>query len=71
MLGHIANVRQALRFAVSDFHGDELPGFCLPGKVRISKMRERNECCLEVSMSCKMSCKIGINYLCHKRCTLE
>ncbi|KAI0222671.1 eIF-2-alpha kinase activator GCN1 [Lamellibrachia satsuma] len=32
MLGHIANVRQALRFAVSDFHGDELPGFCLPGK---------------------------------------
>lgn len=42
MLGHIANVRQALRFAVSDFHGDELPGFCLPGKVRISKMCERN-----------------------------
>ena len=33
MLGHIGNVRQALRYAVGDFHGDELPGFCLPGKV--------------------------------------
>lgn len=32
MLGHISNVRQALRFAVSDFTGTEIPGFCLPKK---------------------------------------
>ena len=29
MLAHISNLRQALRFAVSDFKGEELPGFCL------------------------------------------
>lgn len=33
MLGHISNVRQALRFAISDFKGKEIPGFCLPKKV--------------------------------------
>ena len=33
MLQHISNLRQALRFAVSDFKADELPGFCLPKKV--------------------------------------
>lgn len=31
MLGHIGNIRLAVRFAVSDFKG-ELPGFCLPKK---------------------------------------
>ena len=35
MLGHIGNVRQAVKFAVSDLPPgrDELPGFCLPKKV--------------------------------------
>ncbi len=33
MLQHIGNMRQALRFAVMDFKGDLLPGFCLPKKV--------------------------------------
>ena len=33
MLQHIGNLRQAIRFAVSDFKGSELPGFCLPKKV--------------------------------------
>lgn len=33
MLGHISNVRQALRFALSDFTGAEIPGFCIPKKV--------------------------------------
>jgi hypothetical protein len=33
MPGHIQNVRQALRFAISDFTGTEIPGFCLPKKV--------------------------------------
>lgn len=32
MLQHISNLRQALRYAVSDFKGEELPGFCLPKK---------------------------------------
>ncbi|XP_064653044.1 stalled ribosome sensor GCN1-like [Lineus longissimus] len=32
MLQHIANVRQSLRFALKDFKGEELPGFCLPKK---------------------------------------
>lgn len=33
MLPHIASVRQAVRFAVSDFKGKELPGFSIPKKV--------------------------------------
>jgi hypothetical protein len=33
MLQHIANVRQAVRYAVSDFKGKDLPGFSLPKKV--------------------------------------
>ncbi len=36
MLQHIPNMRQALRFTMSDFKGNELPGFCLPKKVRLS-----------------------------------
>ena len=32
MLGHISNLRTSLRYAVSDYKGDELPGFCLPDK---------------------------------------
>ena len=33
MLPHIASVRQAVRFALSDFKGKELPGFSIPKKV--------------------------------------
>ncbi|XP_076452806.1 stalled ribosome sensor GCN1-like [Babylonia areolata] len=32
MLPHIASVRQAVRFAASDFKGKELPGFSIPKK---------------------------------------
>ncbi|CAH1802155.1 unnamed protein product [Owenia fusiformis] len=32
MLNHISNVRQAVRFALSDYRGEHLPGFCLPKK---------------------------------------
>ena len=36
MLAHIGNVRQAVKFASSDLPPgqEELPGFCLPKKVR-------------------------------------
>ena len=34
MLDHIHNVRQAIRYAVSDLKGQELPGFSIPKKVR-------------------------------------
>ncbi|XP_074643687.1 stalled ribosome sensor GCN1-like [Tubulanus polymorphus] len=32
MLQHISTVRQALRFALSDYKEEELPGFCIPKK---------------------------------------
>lgn len=33
MFQHIADVRQAVRYAMSDYKGKNLPGFSLPKKV--------------------------------------
>ena len=39
MLQHISNVRQAVRFAVSDLKDENLPGFCIPKKVCIRLLK--------------------------------
>ena len=35
MLEYIADIRQAVKYAVSDMDGKELPGFSIPKKVNI------------------------------------
>lgn len=41
MLQYIADVRQAVKYAVSDMEGTELPGFSIPKKVN-----RRLVCCM-------------------------
>lgn len=45
MVSHIVSVRQAVKFALSDFKGKELPGFSIPKKVFLCVFLDSKDIC--------------------------
>ncbi|KAL3857310.1 hypothetical protein ACJMK2_011991 [Sinanodonta woodiana] len=65
MFQHIANIRQAVKFALADFKGKELPGFSIPKKGIAPVLPIFREGILNGSLEIKEQAAIGLGEIIH------